>query len=499
MHNRPRARPPVSPFIEAVFPRAARYSPAGGALTPAVREPPSPDFSAFLYSERHLKCVWFDDSLRPSALKTETQESVGVESPGRWNLEAGPDFLDATLRIGPERRRVTGDVEIHVHPHDWVRHGHLGDPRYARVIAHVTFFPAHLTEESLPRHVLQVPLLQPLRANPRFSFDAVDLAAYPYANRAQTPPCRRRLAAWNPDRVMALLEAAGEERLKRKAERMDLAIREKGRDQVFYEEVLCALGYKHNRVPMRCLSEVLPVHRLSEASGNDPLAAYAILLGVAGLLPSREDPRWSDETLSWIRRLWDLWWKQEAGWRAQVLPATAWKPNNLRPQNHPRRRLMAAAVWFCTPNGLLLSLRQAAGESAGPWLTRLLTRLQLSRHPFSYWNHHLSLLGRRLPKPVGILGEDRASALLTNVLLPFFAAQGTLPAAGAAAWLGNLPVEEENSLVRQAAHGLLGPDFNRALYRTGLRQQGLLQIVHDYCLNDRSGCRECPFPALLDA
>ena len=36
--------------------------------------------------------------------------------------------------------------------------------------------------------------------------------------------------------------------------------------------------------------------------------------------------------------------------------------------------------------------------------------------------------------------------------------------------------------IREAAHQLLGPDHNPAMYRSGLRQQGLLQIYFDFCV-----------------
>jgi hypothetical protein len=59
------------------------------------------------------------------------------------------------------------------------------------------------------------------------------------------------------------------------------------------------------------------------------------------------------------------------------------------------------------------------------------------------------------------------------------------------AFLRRLPPEENNQIVRQTAHNLLGPDHNPDLYRSGLRQQGLIQIFHDFCLTDRSRCGNC--------
>ena len=65
------------------------------------------------------------------------------------------------------------------------------------------------------------------------------------------------------------------------------------------------------------------------------------------------------------------------------------------------------------------------------------------------------------------------------------------------ALLPHLPAEEDNALIRRTAHALFGHDHNPALYRDGLKQQGLLQIFHDFCLNDRTACRDCALAAAI--
>jgi len=156
-----------------------------------VRQSPA----GFAYSERHLQCIWSDSALRPAALRTVDGERVNVLSPGRWNLEAGPDFLDATLQLeGGDCRQVQGDVEIHIHPADWDRHGHGRDPRYRRVIAHVTYSAATTSPDSLPAGTLQIPIGEALAANPAFSMDAIDLTAYPYAVATDNCSCAAILA-----------------------------------------------------------------------------------------------------------------------------------------------------------------------------------------------------------------------------------------------------------------------------------------------------------------
>jgi hypothetical protein len=130
------------------FPQAIGAEHQARPFPCGVCEAPSPPPAPF--SERHLQCVWADDRLRPAALATAAGERVQVEHPGEWNTGPGPDFLNAALLVGPELRRITGDVEIHIRPADWQRHHHAGDSRYRRVCAHVSFYPGTLPAAELP-------------------------------------------------------------------------------------------------------------------------------------------------------------------------------------------------------------------------------------------------------------------------------------------------------------------------------------------------------------
>ena len=127
------------------FPRAAETDRQARPFPCGICEPPTPPLTPF--TERHLQCVWADDRLRPPNLATAAGERIEVEHPGEWNTGPGPDFLKAALRVGPDMRRITGDVEIHIRPADWQRHRHAEDPRYRRVCAHVTYYPGTLPDE----------------------------------------------------------------------------------------------------------------------------------------------------------------------------------------------------------------------------------------------------------------------------------------------------------------------------------------------------------------
>lgn len=452
----------------------------------------APD-SSFPWTERHLRCVWADESIRPSTLSSMDGRTVSVVNPGRWNLEAGPDFLDAILKIGPNECTIRGDIELHIRPMDWRHHKHAADPRYKNVIAHITYFEGVLTFPDMPASVLQVPLRTSLQLIPSFSFDGLDLLAYPFAVIAPRPPCAELIKNWSPDQRGALLDSAGEERLRLKSARLAKSIADKGRDQILYEEFLGALGYKHNRLPFLQLARTLPLQRLRQESEASPLHAYALLLGVGGLLPPKSNPLWDGETRVFIRSLWDIWWKHQSAWHDQVMSRSAWTVSNLRPANNPLRRLMAAAHIFsrdpCTVSSLALD-SESPVDLCRSWLSRL-----QAEGENSYWAWRGSLARPRYARAESLIGPGRAATILNNIMVPWWAATQTIQVDSPL--LTTLPAEDLNRFVKHTAHALFGHDHSPALYHSGLRQQGLLQIFHDFCLGSKNGCSGCPLPTAL--
>ena len=78
-----------------------------------------------------------------------------------------------------------------------------------------------------------------------------------------------------------------------------------------------------------------------------------------------------------------------------------------------------------------------------------------------------------------MVGQDRLSAIELNVVAPYRLAKGC------ATVLQNLPVEPMNSVIRETAYTLFGPDHSPKLYRTALARQGLVQIFGDFILSGR--------------
>ncbi|MDF7806267.1 DUF2851 family protein [Pontiellaceae bacterium B12219] len=438
---------PTFQSLEHCFPHSGTYR--NGNSESAVHETALP-FSRFPYRERHIQCLWADPRNRPVELKTTDGETVRVEHPGDWNLEAGPDFLNAALLIGKEKRRITGDLEIHIHPNGWKQHGHAADPNFANTRFHIVYFQGL----EIPG-LIQIPLQGILATDPRFSFDNIDLTAFPYSIPSGDFP----MLGIHPDQKIQWLEAAGEERLRLKAERLLLALQHKEPEQVLWEELLAALGYKNNKAAFRRLATQLPLARL-RAMASTPDEAYALLLGLSGLLPKNPDPEWTPETKTFIRSVWDCWWKQPEELHELALTKSDWTLSGIRPANHPVRRLMAAAFYaFQTL------------EISNHWK-------HLTQFPSNHWNTHISW--KRKCTPTALVGQARANAIITNILIPFQAATENSELN-----LDNLPAEPSNSIIRQTAFTLFGPDHTAKVYKSALARQGLIQIFHDYLITHR--------------
>jgi hypothetical protein len=470
----------------SLFPLSSYYA---RLLPPSRRTVREADLSAtgFAFSERHVQCVWFDARHRPATLQTHEGESVTVKDPGRWNLEAGPDFLDAVLEVGPAERTLRGDVELHIRPGDWSHHNHTLNPAYRRLVAHVTYFTGVVPAAVLPPGAIQVALKPALASQPGFAFENIDVTAYPYANPPEDPrPCAELLSCWPVDARLSILDSAGEERLRRKTLRLTDALREREPEQVLFEECLAALGYKQNAQPFRLLARTVGVQAVRSAA--DSLQAYALLMGVAGLLPSSPSPAWDEASRTFIRQLWDIWWPQQSQWETRIMPLSQWKLAGLRPLNHPVRRLAAAAILFTQQPPLLQRLLDLGLKQPTTAADELGRFLHLSPGPLvEFWGRRQTFAHPFEGPAEALLGAARASTLVTNVLVPFLGALGR----DVHPLLDFLHPEQDNGPSRQMATRLFGPDHNPISYRSGLRQQGLLQIFHDFCLNSRAGCAEC--------
>ena len=123
--------------------------------------------------------------------------------------------------------------------------------------------------------------------------------------------------------------------------------------------------------------------------------------------------------------------------------------------------------------------------------------------PDEFWSRHLTLRSPRAAKPQLLLGEARVTDLAMNVILPWLWARATegreasLTESLQAVYLA-WPAGEDNAVLKLARQRLLGTASEK-LFTTASAQQGLLQIVRDFCDHSNAICDHCRFPELVKA
>jgi hypothetical protein len=227
------------------------------------------------------------------------------------------------------------------------------------------------------------------------------------------------------------------------------------------------------------------------------VAWQARLLGVAGLLPSDVASGGSEQ---YLRGLWDHWWRERENFEDVILPRNLWRFHGLRPANQPQRRLALAAHWLASRDFLarLENWFTAEKPEVSP-AQSLLACLQSPEDDF--WSWHWGLRTPRLAKPQPLLGASRVTDLAVNVILPWFwmraraghnEAMRKIAEARYLAW----PAAQDNALLRLARRRLLGRGGSSGP-NSAFAQQGLLQIVRDFCDHSNAICADCSFPGLV--
>ena len=90
-----------------------------------------------IFNEDFLQYVWKFRLFDRTGLQTTAGEDVDIVAPGLQNVDSGPDFEHAKIRIGDTL--WAGNAEVHLSSSEWKKHGHTTDDAYDNVILHVVY------------------------------------------------------------------------------------------------------------------------------------------------------------------------------------------------------------------------------------------------------------------------------------------------------------------------------------------------------------------------
>lgn len=467
-------------------------------------------------NEEIVRCLWFGLHFDLDQLRTVDGRRLEPLSPGWWSVEPGPDFRRAEILM-EESGRVIGDVEIHIRASDWVHHGHAQNPAYDNVVLHVVLWN-DLAEAEVHTHegrgVPQLALFDYVKDDMPELLEALT----PSGEEAQAGPtgryCTEHRDRLDIEWLHFLLGIAGDERVLAKADRLGKLFERTDREQVLYEAVMDALGYKNNRlafqqlarlVPVKLLREVLPVNAdLAERT----LSLQAVLYGAAGLLPGPDERAELDEASSTeCERVLGRWQALSPALTDEPMGPEHWRFGGTRPWNYPTRRIAGVARLYAAlaGGGLFQELLRAVQSfltDPDEKARRLRTLLKTLTGTFSeledpYWSTRCRFSGAPLSRPVRLVGPERAQVIVVNVVVPVLLAHAR--AVGDAGLEGRvhdlynaIAAPAPNAITRRVSSLLFAsPDVEKACVSSARHQQGLHQLYADFCGRDDAGCESC--------
>jgi len=487
-------------------------------------EPPVP--------EKVIRCVWNDQLFKTAQLKTTDGQPLEVVFPGYWNFGSGPDFKSAAVRIGGTL--YEGDVELHVYGCDWKAHRHSDNNEYDNVILHVFMWKGRgrrkLTTKQdttepgakLSRpHIFELELKKYLKRGILKLNDELDFDSYPVLHSFNHGLCHQPLSRLPQEKLLELLNAAGDARIHTKMDRFHDRIITKGYEQTFYEGVAEAMGYPSNKLPFRILAESVPVAELralvppKAGAQKTTEIIQALLFGVSGLIDFEEfeERDLPEADRAFFRKLRKHWERHCEAFEDRLMSPREWKFGKMRPANFPYRRIAALSHLLVRhwEGGLfadyLNSLNSAVSKSGETGYTGKIRKQLL--HYFcveagDYWSWHYTPGGKPLKQKQQIVGPDRSREVVINIALPigliYARASKSVPLEQALRTLfqaQNRP--EDNKWVRFMKHYILGNQEDMLKVLTSDQQtQGLMQIYQDYCTKNENNCLRCKFPGMVE-
>ena len=412
--------------------------------------------------EDFLHFIWQFKKLNLLQLKTADNEAVEIVSVGQNNLNAGPDFFNARLKIGGQL--WAGNVEIHVKSSDWYVHNHEMDTAYDNIILHVVW--EHDTNVYRKNNTL-IPTLELKNFVDKKLLDNYKTLI---SNQKKWIKCERHFSEVDDFVLKNWLERLYFERLERKSNSIhDLLISSKNNwEAVLFKLLAKNFGLKVNGDAFYSLSKTIDFSIIRKIQSK-PEQLEALFFGQARLL---ENDFQEAYYLSLVKEYKFL--KQKFQLENQhVLPLQFFR---LRPPNFPTVRLSQLAMLYYKHHNLFSKVISIQTLNEFYELFDVSTSI--------YWKTHYTF-EKQSKVSSKKLSKRFIDLVLINSILPLKFCYAKHLGQEVDVEIINIVSEiesEDNSIVK--AFNSLKKVSNSALH-----SQALLQLKTEYC--DKNKCLQC--------
>ncbi len=413
--------------------------------------------------EEVLHYVWRTKSFDFNNLKTTAGKDIDILYEGQLNADAGPDFLQAKIKIG--NTLWIGQVEMHIKASDWSLHSHHIDPAYQNVILHVVYIN---DKEVFKKNGDKIPTLEMFgRINPQV------LNRYGQLKKMRGGvPCQNIISTKELEGFELWKYRLVGERLSRKAKQIKKRWLEykKDWDRTFYWSLSRYFGVKVNIVPFEILADSLDLNIIMK-NGNSLLKIEALLFGQAGMLRQEniEDNYYTSLRLEY------LFLKKK--YKLTPIETVLWKFARLRPRSFPTIRLAQLSSLLFKETRMLSKILETEDVQK--------VRNFFDSRPSSYWHNHYRFFRSSVTKEKKMT-KNFIDLIIINVICPilFLYGQETndhIFVDRSIDFLEALRPESNNIVKTWETMGLES--------RTALDSQSVIELKRNYC--DKQECLKC--------
>jgi len=410
--------------------------------------------------ESILQYVWQHKLFTAHDLLTSEGEKVEVIDVGKYNTDAGPDFFNAKIRIG--ETLWAGNVEIHEHSSDWVKHNHHSDKAYDSVILHVVDRADVDVCRIDGTRIPQLELVYPKQIETNYQ---------QLISEQKWIPCADKIGVVPSVFIQNWKNALLIERLEQKMKAIEFLLGESNQhwEEAFYITLARSFGFGMNSQAFETLAKSLPLQALGKHK-NQLFQLEAMLFGQAGLLNVEA----ADEYTAKLKQEYDF---LRTKFTLQPMDSSQWKLLRLRPDNFPHVRIAQFAALIHSSSKLFSKMVE------NPDINYL--RKIIVCEPSVYWQTHYLFAHESAPHKKK-LGIQSINGILINAVVPFLFCYAYQKSdedlkEKALQLLEQLPAERNAIIMGWQQLGIK--------CESAFDSQALLQLKKQYC--DEKKCLRC--------
>lgn len=412
--------------------------------------------------EDFLHYIWKYKKMDVFNLTTSKNEAVQIVSGGQHNLNSGPDFFNAQLKI--DEQLWAGNVEIHIKSSDWFVHNHEIDSAYDNVILHVVW--EHDTEV-FRKDNTQIPTIE---LKSYVSKEALENYQKLFSKSDKWINCEQDFNSIDDFTIGNWLERLYFERLERKSKDIDILLKSSANnwEAVLFKMLAKNFGLKVNGESFLSIANSIDFSIVRKQQSN-LMSLEALLFGQAGLLEDSIQEPYFIELVNEYKFLTQKFSLSNAS----VTPIQFFR---LRPPNFPTIRLSQFANLYHLHQNIFSKIIESHSVEDFYKLFKVGTS--------SFWNIHYTF-GKTSKASKKVITKSFIDLLLINTIIPIkfsYSKQIGKPNEESILKLIQKTPSEKNNIVKK---------FNdlKSVSKSALQSQALIQLKNEYC--DKNKCLQC--------